>query len=266
MLFDNQDNFSRGDEDNARTVFIGIAEELGLDVDRFTQELDDGVYTEYVSLSEQEASGLGMGGTPSVIFNGELLRDIPPNLFYWNAFVDLALLEERKYDAAPEMSINESSIYRTTVTMASGDQFVMDLYAQSAPQTVNSFVFLANEGWFDGVQFHRVLPGFVAQTGDPTGLGVGSPGYTVPNEIDPELTLAETGMVAMANSGVDTNGSQWFVTLGDAAFLDGDFTIFGRVVEGMDVVTGITPRDPSQNPELPPGDRIQTIEIEEVTQ
>jgi cyclophilin family peptidyl-prolyl cis-trans isomerase len=265
-LFARQDQFAPGDADNAREVFIAIATDLGLDVDQFTQELDDGVYASYVAMLEQEAAGLGMTGTPAVIFNGELLQQVPPSAFYWNAFVDLALLEESQYESAPEMNINVDSIYRATVTMESGDQFVMDLYPASAPQTVNSFVFLANEGWFDGVQFHRVLPGFVAQTGDPTGLGMGGPGYAIPNEIDPALTHAETGMVAMANSGPDTNGSQWYITLGDAAFLDGQYSIFGRVVEGMDVVQGITPRDPSQNPEIPAGDRIETIEIEEVAQ
>ncbi|MCA9968908.1 MAG: peptidylprolyl isomerase [Anaerolineales bacterium] len=160
------------------------------------------------------------------------------------------------------MTIDTDARYLATVEMASGGQFVIELYPASAPQTVNSFVFLAEEGWFDGVTFHRVLPGFVAQTGDPTGTGGGGPGYTIPNEIDPDLTHAETGMVAMANAGPDTNGSQWYVTLGDASFLDGSYTIFGRVIAGMDVVQGITPRDPQTNPAAPPGDMIQQVTIE----
>jgi peptidylprolyl isomerase len=147
--------------------------------------------------------------------------------------------------------------------MENGKSFVIELYPKSAPQTVNSFIFLAEEGWFDGVTFHRVLPGFVAQTGDPTGTGVGGPGYTLPLEIDPALSHAEAGMVAMARSS-DPNsaGSQWYITLGDASMLDGQYTIFGKVVEGMDVVQAITPRDPSVDPTVPPGDKIVTITIE----
>jgi cyclophilin family peptidyl-prolyl cis-trans isomerase len=161
------------------------------------------------------------------------------------------------------MDINTEATYNATVTMESGSQFIIELLPKSAPQTVNSFIFLAQEGWFDGVTFHRVLPGFVAQTGDPTGTGIGSPGYTIPNEIDPTLSHSELGTVAMANSGPDTNGSQWYITLGNASQLDGSYTIFGRVIEGMDIVQAITPRDPAQNPTLPTGDKIVSITIEE---
>jgi cyclophilin family peptidyl-prolyl cis-trans isomerase len=162
------------------------------------------------------------------------------------------------------MSIDPEATYLATVQMESGDEFVIELLPQSAPQTVNSFVFLAREGWFDGVTFHRVLPGFVAQTGDPTGTGFGGPGYTLPDEIDPNLSQNEPGVVAMANNGSpDTGGSQWYITLGDASRLDGGYSIFGRVIEGMDVVEELTPRDPSQNSALPPGDKIATLTIEE---
>jgi cyclophilin family peptidyl-prolyl cis-trans isomerase len=161
------------------------------------------------------------------------------------------------------MQINLETTYLARVEMESGETFVIELLPQSAPQTVNSFIFLAQEGWFNGVTFHRVLPGFVAQTGDPSGTGVGSPGYAIPDEIDSSLSLNQPGVVAMANSGPDTNGSQWFITLAPAPHLDGSYTIFGRVLEGMEVVEAITPRDPAENPELPPGDKIATISIEE---
>jgi cyclophilin family peptidyl-prolyl cis-trans isomerase len=126
---------------------------------------------------------------------------------------------------------------------------------------VNNFIFLANEGWYDGVTFHRVLPGFVAQTGDPTGTGSGGPGYFIPNEIDAQLSHDRAGMVAMANAGPDTNGSQWYVTLGDVSQLDGGYTIFGRVIAGLEVVQAIAPRDPATNPNAPPGDAILSVVI-----
>lgn len=207
---------------------------------------------------------LGLPGTPAVIFDGELLTgdQLPRAYFIWDALVQLSLLEARQYDAPPAVTIDPSATYLARVQMESGDEFVIELLPQSAPETVNSFVFLAEEGWFDGVTFHRVLPGFVAQTGDPTGTGFGGPGYMIPNEVDPALSHDQAGMVAMANSGPDTNGSQWYITLGDVSQLDGGYTIFGRVIEGMDVVQAITPRDPSQNPEAPPGDKIAQVMIE----
>ena len=108
-----------------------------------------------------------------------------------------------------------------------------------------------------------VLPGFVAQTGDPTGTGFGGPGYRFRNEVDPEVNFDRAGLVAMANSGADSNGSQFFITYDATAQLDGGFTIFGEVVEGMDVVESLTPRNPEEGDDLPDGDRITDVLIEE---
>lgn len=253
-------------EADAREYFISLAAELDLDVERFTSELDEGVYTDYVMGQFQEAVNLNLPGTPTIIFQGQILpsEQMPRADFIWDAYIELELLAERQYDAPPEMTIDESATYEATITMASGQSFVIELYPQSAPQTVNSFIFLAEEGWFDGVTFHRVLPDFVAQTGDPTGTGVGGPGYTLPLEIDESLSHAEPGMVAMARGqDPDSAGSQWYITLGDASPLDGQYTIFGRVIEGLDVVQELTPRDPSSNPAAPPGDVIESVTIEQ---
>ena len=266
-LFENQSEWAGLDEATFREFLIDMADDLGLDVDKFTADLDAGSYTEYVNSSFQEAVNLNLPGTPAVIFNGIPLAgdQLPPIQYWiWEAYVQLALLAERQYDAAPEMMIDPEATYLARVGMESGDEFVIELLPQSAPQTVNSYIFLTQEGWFDGVTFHRVLPGFVAQTGDPSGTGAGGPGYTIPDEIDPSLSHGERGIVAMANSGApNTNGSQWYITLGDASQLDGQYTIFGRVIEGMEVVEAITPRNPAENPELPPGDKIAAITIEE---
>ena len=132
-----------------------------------------------------------------------------------------------------------------------------------APIAVNSFVFLAENGWYDNVTFHRVLPGFMAQGGDPSGTGLGGPGYNFINETDPDITFDRAGLLAMANSGLDTNGSQFFITYAPVSYLDGDYTIFGEVIEGMDVVESLSPRDPSESNVLPPGDMILSVEIEE---
>ena len=166
-----------------------------------------------------------------------------------------------QYDAPPPMTIDVNKQYFATVKMAKGGEFVIELYPDKAPVTVNSFVFLAREGFYNGVTFHRVLPDFMAQTGDPSGTGGGGPGYEFQNE-DSDLTFDKAGVVAMANAGRDTNGSQFFVTFGPQEYLNGGYTIFGQVIEGMDVVLNITLRDPMANPDYV-GDAIETITIEE---
>lgn len=166
-----------------------------------------------------------------------------------------------QWNSPPEMTIDIAKSYFATVTLEEGGEFVIQLYPDKAPQTVNSFVFLARQGFYDGVTFHRVLAGFMAQTGDPSGTGAGGPGYTYDNE-DSDLTFDKAGVVAMANAGRDTNGSQFFITFAPQPRLDGGYTIFGQVIEGMEAVQGITLRDPTQNPTYT-GDVIQSITISE---
>jgi cyclophilin family peptidyl-prolyl cis-trans isomerase len=167
----------------------------------------------------------------------------------------------KQYDAPPAMMIDVEKKYFATFEMEKGGEFIIELYPDKAPITVNSFVFLAREGFFDGVTFHRVLEGFMAQGGDPTGTGGGGPGYRFVNE-DSDLKFDKEGVVAMANAGRDTNGSQFFITFAPAEFLNGGYTIFGQVIEGMDVVNGITRRDPQMNPNFT-GDVITKITITE---
>ncbi|HLA06824.1 MAG TPA: peptidylprolyl isomerase [Anaerolineales bacterium] len=174
---------------------------------------------------------------------------------------DAPQVSSRQYDAYPPMTIDAGKQYFATVKMATGGEFVMQLFPDKAPLTVNSFVFLAREGYFDGVTFHRVLDGFMAQGGDPTGTGTGGPGYSFEDEFS-DLIFDKPGLLAMANSGPGTNGSQFFITYGPAPHLNNLHTIFGQVVEGMDVVNSITRRDPQQNPDFP-GDAIETITITE---
>lgn len=166
-----------------------------------------------------------------------------------------------QYESAPPMKVDAAKKYFATVGMENGGQFKIELYPDKAPITVNSFVFLSCKGFFDDVTFHRVLEGFMAQGGDPTGTGMGGPGYQFVSEIS-DLTFDKAGVVAMANSGPDTNGSQFFITFEPAEFLNGGYTIFGQVIEGMDVVNGITRRDPDQSPAFE-GDKIISITITE---
>ncbi len=140
-------------------------------------------------------------------------------------------------------------------------EIVAELYADKAPLTVENFVNLARSGFYDGTTFHRVIPGFMAQGGDPTGTGRGGPGYQFGDEFHPDLRHTGGGVLSMANAGPGTNGSQFFITYSATPHLDDRHSVFGRVVEGMDVLNSIRERDPGRDPN--PGDRIDTIEIEE---
>lgn len=166
-----------------------------------------------------------------------------------------------QFATPPPMQIDVKKQYFAAVKMAKGGEFVIQLYPNKAPITVNSFVFLARQGFFNGVTFHRVLPGFMAQGGDPTGSGMGGPGYEFVNEKN-DLAFDKAGVVAMANSGPDTNGSQFFIMFGPYGLSENDYTIFGQVISGMDVVNGLTRRDPQQNPTFP-GDAIESVTITE---
>ena len=171
--------------------------------------------------------------------------------------------QTKQYSAYPPMTIDTNKKYLATFKMAKGGEFVVQLFPDKAPKTVNNFVFLARDGYYDGVTFHRVLEGFMAQGGDPTGTGRGGPGYYFEYEAN-DLKFDKPGVVAMANQGpqTPTNGSQFFITFGPTPQLDGGYTIFGQVIQGMDVVNGITRRDPDTNPSFQ-GDVVQTITITE---
>ncbi|HEX2037327.1 MAG TPA: peptidylprolyl isomerase [Chloroflexota bacterium] len=167
----------------------------------------------------------------------------------------------KQYNAPPPMAIDPRRSYEATITTARGD-IVVQLLAASAPLTVNNFVFLAREGFYDGVTFHRVIPGFMAQSGDPTGTGRGGPGYRFEDERS-ALALKHDGpgTLSMANAGPNTNGSQFFITYAATPHLDGKHAVFGRVIKGMRVLEQIAPRDPTRA--TGPGEVIERITIKE---
>lgn len=167
----------------------------------------------------------------------------------------------KHWSAPPPMTIDPAKSYQAVWTLKKGGRFTTKLHAKEAPIAVNSFVFLARQGFYDGLSFHRVIDGFMAQGGDPTGTGMGGPGYAFKNESS-TLRFDHAGVLAMANAGRDTNGSQFFITFDAAPHLDGGFTIFGQVTEGMEVVNGITRRDPDSSAGTA-ADLIDTLRIEE---
>jgi cyclophilin family peptidyl-prolyl cis-trans isomerase len=166
----------------------------------------------------------------------------------------------KQYAVPPPMVIDPKKKYKATFKTEKGD-FVIELYADKAPKTVNNFVFLARDGFYDNTTFHRVIKGFMAQGGDPEGSGRGGPGYRFADEFHPSLKHSGAGILSMANAGPNTNGSQFFITYGPTPHLDGKHAVFGKVISGMDVVNSIPERDPGRA--STPGVKINTIEITE---
>jgi cyclophilin family peptidyl-prolyl cis-trans isomerase len=151
----------------------------------------------------------------------------------------------KQWRTPPAMKINPKQSYSARVETSAGTM-LLQLYADKAPNTVNNFVFLAREGFYDGTIFHRVIKDFMAQGGDPTGTGTGGPGYRFADEFHPDLKHDRAGVLSMANAGPNTNGSQFFITHVPTPWLDHKHTIFGEVSQGMEVLLAIPPRDPSR--------------------
>ena len=151
-------------------------------------------------------------------------------------------MSEKQWDNPPAMQIDPQKTYRITIETSRGDM-ELELYSEYAPKTVNNFVFLAQEGFYDGVVFHRVISDFMIQGGDPTGTGSGGPGYKFEDEVAENPLRHETGVISMANAGPNTNGSQFFITHSPQPHLDGMHTVFGKVVGGQEIVNSIQQGD-----------------------
>lgn len=262
LLFTTQNEWKDSTPDDFKTWVIEQAQNLDLDVEQFQSDFESAVLVKLAQDAWERGSAGGFPGTPMVLFNGNYYSG-PLSYSNISAIIKLMLLEKRQYSVCPSFEIDRSKQYIATLETAKGD-ITVELFPEEAPLAVNNFVFLARNGWFDNITFHRVLSDYIAQSGDPTGTGFGSPGYAFDNEISPDLQFDRAGLLAMANAGPGSNGSQFFITLAPTPNLDGDYTIFGRVVEGMEVVGQLTPRNPDQSDlNLPPGDALLTVTIEE---
>lgn len=235
------------------------AENLGLNRAQFVSDMESEAIVNAVERAVELAKQIPV--PPLVIVNGRLQAGIV-GYYSLDTMLHLLSLSKRQFTSCPPMVIDPAKQYLATLHTEKGD-IVIQLFAEKTPFTVNNFVFLARQGWFENITFHRVIPGFVAQTGDPSGTGMGGPGYFIPNEIDSSLRFDRAGIVGMANSGADMNGSQFFITLAPAPHLDGQYTIFGEVISGLEVAMQLTPRDPQPGVWLPPGDALLSVTIEE---
>ena len=263
LLYERSGEWSSLALEDFQAWLVDQAVQLELDVDQFSADLTSPELVDFAEEKWNEGNAVGLNSTPFLVFDGHVWPSNVP-LDYWSlwAVINLTLLEDRQFAECPPMTIDQTAQYIATIQTEKGD-IVLELYPDVAPLAVNSFIFLAENGWFDGVTFHRVIPGFVAQAGDPSGTGYGGPGYAFRNESSPDYTFDGPGVLAMANAGADSNGSQFFITYAAASQLDGSYTVFGHVLAGMDVLESLDARDTSANADLPPGDLILSVTIEQ---
>jgi cyclophilin family peptidyl-prolyl cis-trans isomerase len=230
---------------------------LGMDLTKFLADMDSQAMVDKAKADTDAAVAAGLTGTPSVfyLFDNQLyftpsdlsmpLNDPVQSLGLLNQLIQLWAFHQSEFKACPPVTVDAAKTYTATLKTTKGD-IVIELYPKEAPLTVNSFVFLAQQGWFTNNPIFRVIEGFVAQMGDPTGTGGGTPGYRFGDEIVSTLNFDVAGMVGMANSGAGTNGSQFFITLAPATSLNGRYTVFGKVTSGLEVLAALTRVDPTQ--------------------
>jgi len=260
LLFVRNDEWSELSVEDFEQWLLQAAPALGMERAQFQKDLASADVAAEAAELYARALDLGNLPLPYIVINGHPQPTYGSGLASIESAVSLITLARRQFHECPDAIIDHTKTYTATLHTAKGD-IVIRLFAKEAPLAVNSFVFLVQEGWYDGVTFHRVIPGFMAQTGDPSGTGLGNPGYFFDNE-DTQLKFDRPGMVGMANSGPDTNGSQFFITYAPAPHLDGGYTIFGEVLQGMDILEMLEPRDPETASAAGSGDVLESVEIE----
>jgi len=262
LLYERYEEWPSLSDDEMKTLLVEYAEELGLDTDRFAQELNDGVYREKILADYEEYSQYGPLATPTYVVNNVFYPQMGLNPFVIDAFVGMVVDPPDQYAGVPPQVIDPDKKYTATIRTSKGS-IVVELFADQSPTNVNSFVFLAQDGWYDGQAFFFVEPELVAQSGDPTntGLSLPYPGYYCDDEISPDLTFDQAGMLAFYTPAPDRNSSQFFITYVPMQDINGRYTIIGRIVEGMDVAESLTPTQPGSGQPSP--DVIETILIEE---
>jgi cyclophilin family peptidyl-prolyl cis-trans isomerase len=261
LLYQGQANWANLSAEEFDHWLTAQASGLGMDAEKFQTDLKREDIVARVQKAWEDGQKMGLPGTPLVLINGQIYGG-PRDHASVESIVALIALGKRQYTSCPPLTVDKSKQYFATLHTEKGD-VTIQLFADKAPVTVNSFIFLAKNGWYDNITFHRVIPQVYAQTGDPSGTGKGNPGYYVITEILPTLTFNQPGMVAMVNSGPDTSGSQFFITFKPIPQYDGQYTIFGQVLSGMEVLQSLTKRDAQPGVETPPGDKLLSVTIQE---
>jgi len=233
-----------------------------VDAARFQADFEGPVVADRLQQAIQSAAGVQPVVPPLLFVNSTSPYTSLADFASLDTVVRMDALAARQFSACPPKSIDPLKQYIATLHTAKGD-VVFQLYPEKAPLAVNNFVFLARSGWYDGITFYRVLPEVRVMTGDPSETGLGNPGYLFETEIATDLHFDRPGMVALDNDGPDTNGSRFFITLGANAQWNGQYTIFGQVLSGLDILSALTARNPQPGFSFPLGDELVSVTIEE---
>ena len=244
-LFEEHDEWIDRSPAEFEVWLVAQATELGLDAARFQDDLKSPEIVNRLAQAYINGAASGIPSVPFVFLNGELYRLAldHPNL---EASVGLAVLQKSQFESYPAQVIDLDRDYSARLQLNIGE-VVLQLFPRSAPLAVNSFVFLAEQGWYDGSPVFRVNPGRLVETGDPSGTGIGDAGYHFETELDPSLAFDRAGIVGLSNNGPGTNSSRFFITLAPLPAFDGSLTIFGRVVSGLELLDVLDQRDPLEN-------------------
>lgn len=259
-LFRNQAEWTSLEPEEFRAWLETAAVEMSMDVEAFSAVMQQDRFLPKMERSFQDAVASGIPGTPYVLLNGTpfQLAATERNL---EAAIRLASLESRQFESYPPQVLEPDRQYSAVLQMDIGEVEIQ-LYPDSAPLAVNSFVYLSQEGWYDNTPLHTVNPGVLVEGGDPSGTGVGEPGYHFPVEIDPVLGFEEPGMLGAKIVGPGNNGGQFFINLVPLPSLSGTRTVLGQVIQGLDLLVDLKARDPFTHLLQPPEATIQHVLIE----
>lgn len=260
FLFARQAEWSNLPAEQFRAWLRAQLPTLGLDAATFERDLNSDAVRDAVLRATQTSQQFGQIPLPLLLINGEIIKN-PYVLVNLEQLIRLYALPARQFSTCPPFVIDPARTYFATLETTQGN-ITLRLFADKTPNTVNNFVFLAGQGWYDNVPFHQVVPGSLVITGDPSGTGLGNPGYFIPDEILPTLKFDRAGQVAMFNVGPGSNGSQFFITLAPRPDFDGRYTIFGEVTAGLEVLNRFAPRNFGLNPDGQPAEMLLRVKIE----
>lgn len=260
LLFARQSQWSAMPPEEFRLWVRTQASTLALDTAQFERDLNSDAVRDAVVRATQTSQQFGQLPLPLLLINGEIIKN-PYVLVNLEQLIHLYALPARQFSTCPPFVLDLQKSYTATLQTSQG-AVRLRLFAEKTPNTVNNFVFLAQQGWYDNVPFHQVVPGSLVITGDPSGTGMGNPGYFIPDEILPTLKFDRAGLVAMFNVGPGSNGSQFFITLAPRPDFDGRYTIFGEVIEGLALLNRFAARNFGLNVEGQAVEMLITVEIE----
>jgi cyclophilin family peptidyl-prolyl cis-trans isomerase/protein-disulfide isomerase len=262
LLFQKQTEWSGLAPADFEPWVVAQATSLGIMTSQFQSDFEGPVVAERLQQAIQFTTSVQPFTPPVLFVNSASPYTSLADFASLDTVVRMDALAARQFSTCPPTSADPLKQYIVSLHTAKGD-VVLQLLPEKAPQAVSNFIFLVRHGWYDGITFYKVIPGFQIMTGDPSETGLGNPGYLFSTEIANGLHFDQPGMVAMDNDGPETNGSRFFITLAPAPQLDGHYTIFGQVISGLDVLSTLTTRLPQPGSVLPPGDELTSVTIGE---